>query len=42
MVGDVKYKKCQICSVLVVMAETMEIVMQSNQMINLERKACKV
>jgi len=35
-------QKCQICSVMVVIVETMEILMQSNQMINLELKAHKV
>lgn len=35
-------QKCRIHSVVVVIAETMEILMQSNQMINLELKAHKV
>jgi len=34
-------RKCQMCSVMVVIADTMEIFMQTNQMINLELKAHK-
>jgi len=39
--GRCKMQKCQIYSVVVVIADTMQIFMETNQMINLELKAHK-